>query len=70
MVHFHVQLHHLVDVERFGSAECRHPYPVADEVHHVMIFQQFRILGNQRALLNFGSAEYPGESIIFAFRVL
>ena len=61
MVHFHGQLHQLVDVERFDRAECRHRYPAADEVHHVMTFQQFQIFGNQLALLNFDPPNTPAR---------
>ena len=50
MVHFHILLHHLIELEVAHAAADRHAQRVADERHRVMVFQEILVLGKQRAL--------------------
>ena len=50
MVNFHVQIHHLIDVEGFDAATCGHANGVADEIPNVVVFQEFWSIGKNRAL--------------------
>jgi hypothetical protein len=51
VVHLHIQLHHLVHIERFHSSASRHSNRVAHKRQRVMIFHKLRIFGEYRALV-------------------
>ncbi len=51
MVHVHVQLHHLINVEGLDAAAGGHANGVANEGESVVVFQEFRVLGENGAFL-------------------
>ena len=51
VVHLHVEIHHLVDIERIHASRHRHPHRVADKVARMMVLREERILVEDRALL-------------------
>src|SRR5258707_81699 len=51
MVHIHVQLHHLIHIERLDATTGGHADGVADKIQGVMVFEKFWILGENGAFV-------------------
>ena len=68
VLHLHVQLHHLVDVEGLDAAGDHHAQRVADEVAGVVILQERGKFGEELALLRHFDVLLDGE-IAFAPRL-
>jgi hypothetical protein len=65
VMHFHVQLHHLVHIERLHASRDRHPHRVADEIHRVMILHELGILRENRALVRPFNVRLDGHQAFF-----
>ncbi len=65
MRHFHVEVHHLVEIERIDAARHRHAQRVADKVPRVMVLEKLWILGKHRALVRFFDIGLNRQQSIF-----
>ena len=63
---FHVEFHHLIDVEWFHTPTNRHAQGVTDEVADVMIFQKRRIFGENLALGGIFDVRFQSNQSIFS----
>ena len=66
MMHVHVELHHLIDVERFDSAAGGHADGVAYEIQGMMVFQKFRIFRKYRTLVRRVAILFERHQTFFA----
>jgi hypothetical protein len=66
MMNFHIKFHHLVDVERFDTAAGGHANGVADKIESVMVFEEFRVLGEYRAFVRRVAIGFESHQAFFA----
>ena len=65
MMDFHVQIEHLIQFEGIESRD-RHSQGVADEVAHVVVLEESRILGKDRTLIGLFDVGFERHQSVFA----
>ena len=66
MVHFEIELHHLVDIEGFHPTGDGHAHGVAHKGGHMVVFQKGRIFGEDRAFFGFLDVGFDRDQTFFA----
>ena len=66
MVHFHVQLHHLIHVEWLHAARDRRPQRVANEIPRMMVAEKLWIILEDRALAGLLHVHLHRQQALFA----
>jgi hypothetical protein len=66
VMHFHVELHHLVHVERLHAAGDGHAQRIADKVQRVVVAEKVRIVLEDAALLGLLDVVFDAQQPLFA----
>lgn len=63
---FHIELHHLIDIEGLDAASSRHADGVAHESERVMVLEEIWVFRENRALLGPIAVGLQGHEPLFA----
>ena len=69
MMDIEVALQHLIEIKRLDPATDRHSHGVAQEVDSMLVFQEARVLGKQRAFFWFFDVAFQRDQP-FAARLI